>query len=391
MRLSRLLRALFEYSPKDNLDTLRERLSQLKQGQKCREDRGNAVLGEVMESPALIRLLTTALLKTTESPLVLAGNDQRFAGAVEALRAGHRQAEWRTWRWGDGAETLVTGEPGRVALCVVPETADEWAEVASLKRRLAARLTLLPELLLPFTRITFLLDKVDYFIKDFDRLTQHYTGDWLFGKLDQLNTHWPLAGRSVIEFGPFDGGQTAALVRLGVRNVTCIEARAENVTKTRTAAEVFDWPQVRVIMDDFHNADATKYGRYDMAFAHGVYYHSVAPFVFLDNLLSLAPAIFLGGFCATDESPPGPWMELVHEGRTYRVKQYRETDNFTAGVNPVAYFFHGDDLLRFFSERGYAVTTISDEPKPVTAGRFLRFLALAPADDRSEGKNRAIE
>jgi len=334
------------------------------------------VLREVLDSPALPRIFAHAMGRVDGAPLVLAGDDNRFAGALEKSTPP-RTPEWRTWRWGDGPEPLAAGEPGRVVLCLVPSTAGQWTEVAALKRRLGARLTLLPELLLPYTRITFLLGKLGYYISDLDRLTQHYTGDWLFGKLEQLDACWPIAGRSIIEFGPFDGGQTAALVRLGAASITCIEARAENVTKTRTAAEVFGWSQVRVIMDDFHNADATKYGRFDLAFAHGVYYHSVAPFVFLENLCSLAPVIFLGGFCATDESPATPWIELAHEGRTYRAKEYRECDDFTAGVNSTAYFFHGDDLLRFYTERGYAVKVIADEPKDVTAGRFLRFLAEA--------------
>ena len=49
-------------------------------------------------------------------------------------------------------------------------------------------------------------------------------------------------------------------------------------------------------MDDFHNADAHKYGRFDLAFAHGVYYHSFAPFLFFENLISLSDNIFIGGY-----------------------------------------------------------------------------------------------
>jgi hypothetical protein len=57
------------------------------------------------------------------------------------------------------------------------------------------------------------------------------------------------------------------------------------------------------------------------------------------------------------------------------VKKYRETSNYHAGVNPVAYFFHGEDLQRFFSDRGFSVEIILDEESDVTAGRYLRFLA----------------
>jgi hypothetical protein len=179
----------------------------------------------------------------------------------------------------------------------------------------------------------------------------------------------------VIEFGPFDGCQTAGLVNLGVKNLTCIEARAENAIKTMVARYVFGWNNVELVMDDFHNAEQLKYGTYDLAFAHGVYYHSIAPFLFLENLMSLSNNIFLGGFCATENLPEGNYETLEYGGQEYRVKLYQEAQNFTAGVNTKGYFFHKEDLMKFFQERNYELVIISDEDSNVTAGNFLRFLA----------------
>jgi 16S rRNA A1518/A1519 N6-dimethyltransferase RsmA/KsgA/DIM1 with predicted DNA glycosylase/AP lyase activity len=90
----------------------------------------------------------------------------------------------------------------------------------------------------------------------------------------------------VIEFGPLEGCLTAGLVKLGVKSLTCIEARAENAIKTLVACHAFDWKNVKLVMDDFHNVNQFKYGTYDLVFAHGVYYHSLAPFLFLENLRS---------------------------------------------------------------------------------------------------------
>ena len=112
-----------------------------------------------------------------------------------------------------------------------------------------------------------------------------------------------------------------------------------------------------------------------MVFAHGVYYHSIAPFLFLENLLGLSDNIFVGGFCATDKSPPGGFTTLNYQGIDYRVKRYKEGVGYTAGVNTYGYFFHKEDLKHFFIERGYDIKVISDEPVKVTAGNFLRFLA----------------
>jgi hypothetical protein len=73
--------------------------------------------------------------------------------------------------------------------------------------------------------------------------------------------------------------------------------------------------------------------------------------------------------------PSKQWHNLEYEGQTYRAKQYIETIGFTAGVNKYAWFFHKEDLKRFFTERGFEITIISDEPSIVSAGNFTRFLA----------------
>lgn len=70
------------------------------------------------------------------------------------------------------------------------------------------------------------------------------------------------------------GFPEAGLINLGANCVTCIEARAESFIKTMVAKYAFRWDNVHLVMDDFHNADNLKYGRFDLAFAHGVYYHS---------------------------------------------------------------------------------------------------------------------
>ena len=375
-RASSLFRELLDDTPRNNAAKLRRTLTRIVKPGRPRTSRGsNQVLDDLIESPCLPQLLVHAVGRL-EDPLILAGEGATFAVAVDCLRAKGRAVEFREFQWGGSAALLRAGLDRRVILCLLPVTTQDWQEVAALKADLGVRLVLLTELLLPYTCLTFLQRRLDYYFTNLVQILPYYFGEKFFGPLDRLNELFPIRGKSVIEFGPFEGCQTAGLVHLGAASVTCIEARAENATKTRTLTALLGWSQVRVVMDDFHNADAGKYGRYDLAFAHGVYYHAIAPFVFLENLSHLSEAVFLGGFCATDESPASAWLELKHDGRSYRVKQYLEVSNFTAGVNPVAYFFHGDDLIRFFAERGRRIVIISDEAPKVTAGRFLRFLAI---------------
>jgi len=375
----RILTELYKDSPKHNLAKLRARLT----GQPLTPPKipqKNKVLDELLASSCLAELVMIALARIGSGNLLLAGENEPYETVADRLTKAGRAAKFRPWEWAQSAHELDPGPTGRLILCRLPVTETEWTAVAELKKRIGGRLTLLTELLLPFTRITFLQGKLDYAIKDLVNILPYYVGEKYFGApLEILDTAFSLRGRRVIEFGPFDGCQTAGLVHLGAASVTCIETRAENATKTLTAVDVFGWSNVKVVMEDLHNADATKYGRFDVAFAHGVYYHSIAPFVFLENLRGLADHIFLGGFCATDDLPAGAWEQLEYQDRTYRAKRYREAKNFTAGVNPHAWFFHGDDLMRFFTEREWNVQMIADEATTVTAGRYVRFLAVKPS------------
>jgi hypothetical protein len=137
------------------------------------------------------------------------------------------------------------------------------------------------------------------------------------------------------------------------------------------------WDNVRLVMDDFHNADDLKYGVFDLAFAHGVYYHSVAPFFFFENLMSLSDNIFIGGYVYDSQAASRDSQEILdYEGKSYVVKRVSMGRSYNAGVNQYGYHFTRDDLAGFFSERGYDVRVISDDEAGDEWGdRYLRFLA----------------
>ena len=274
------------------------------------------------------------------------------------------------WHW-DPAVNLPADK--RALICSVPRNGEHWRIIYELKQKYGARILALPEVLLPFTAIQLAQSKFDYRLDSLDAIAPFYLGDTWFGPIDRLNDLIPLKDKRVIEFGPFDGGQTAGLVHHGVGELVCIEARAENFIKTLIAKEVFGWSNVRLVLDDMHNADAIKYGRFDLAFCHGTYYHAIAPFVFLENLVSLSDNVFVGGYVLKDDDP---CETLSHEGERYRVQSFTETNGFTSGVNNTSYYFHPADLSKFFANRGYQITPIDDEfGDPWATHRFYRFLA----------------
>jgi predicted O-methyltransferase YrrM len=367
----RIFKELYRDSPQQNVRKLMERLG-LAKPPKRPEPPQNKVLDKVLKSKVLPDLFAHAVRRLPEGPILFLGEGALHDALLAKVASTGRDWSSQAFSWNSNSLPETTR---RVVLTLLPSTEVEWQCVARWRERLGTNLTLLFELVLPFTHISRLHEKEDFLVKSFDQLMEYLLGQRFFAGIEELAQAVPLAGKNVIEFGPFDGYQTAGLVHKGVGHLTCIEARPENAIKIESIARVFGWHQVEVRMDDFHNAHATTHGRYDVVVAHGVYYHSIAPFLFLENIRSLGNIVFVGGLCATDELPASPYVELHHEGKSYRTKQYREATNHTAGVNRYGYYFTAEDLIRFFTERGDQVQVLTEERIESYAGKYLRFVA----------------
>jgi hypothetical protein len=328
----------------------------------------NQVLPHIAEHPGLQRLIASRV--DGSRPVLVLGSEHEVAFYCSFLRARISDVRGTVWNWNADVELP---EDCQIIVCSVPLSAEQWQVMSALKRRCGAQVTGIQELVLPFTVIQFAQQKLNYYIRTIDEIAPYYLGELWFGPIDRLNELFPLKGKRVIEFGPFEGKQTAGLVHSNVEELTCIEARAENLLKTLIAKEVFGWHNVRLVMDDFHNVDATKYGRFDLVWAHGVYYHALSPFTFLENMISLSDHIFLGGYVLKENAP----FEIIeHKGRPYRVERYKEIyGHFTAGINRTSYYFHPDDLMRFFLDMGYSVTVMDDEEDKWGTNRYYRFFA----------------
>ncbi len=375
MNIRRMVTELLDDSPRQNLAKVARRLGLSQEAAPPKaQPAQNKVIEDVLASSQLPLLIEHALRRLPESSFLLAGNIGPFPDLTSPASPEAKTVSFLPLTWADAERNAPALTQGRLILTLLPVANDEWETVERLRKTYGGKMTLLLELLLPYSQVFHLHGALDYFNKKLDNLLQIYLGKKVNPAVEQLNGVYPLKGKSVIEFGPLDGAQTASLMTSGVQRLTCIEARPENVVKTRTAAEVFGWQNVQVSMDDFHNVSRANHGQFDLCFAHGVYYHSVAPFVFLENLRTLSETIFLGGYCATDELPPTPYLDLPYEGRTYRVKRYREANNSTAGINRSGYYFAKEDLARFFTERGHQVQVVAEIVSDVSAGNYSRLL-----------------
>jgi hypothetical protein len=343
---------------------------------------GSLVVPRIWNQPLFREMIPLRLRSSTE-PLVLLGSQNEIAFLSSGFVAAGREVRGITWDWESKSDLTSIPEDALIVICKLPKNEQHWRLVKQLKQQFGSRVIGIQELVLPFTTLQEGQSSFDYSVETFAEIGPLYLGNEYFGPLDSLNNIFPLAGKTVIEFGPMEGAQTAGLVHLGAKSVLGIEARAVSFIKSMIASYCFGWNNVSLVMDDFHNADAPKYGRFDLAFAHGVYYHSFAPFFFFENLMSLSDNIFLGGYTSNANQAVKPPSSLIYtldtleyEGKQYRVKRILIGNSFNSAINQYAYHFDRDDLLRFFEERDYDVTVLVDEASHEPWGDwFLTFLA----------------
>ncbi len=334
----------------------------------------NQVVPDIWKRPVYLDLLPERLRGFGQA-VVLLGSAAETGRLRETLAPRGFEVKAFEWDWNSSFMDLP-GDPA-VVLCKLPMNESQWRTVRMFKEKLGLRLLGLQELVLPLTTIRQAQASLTYLLDTLEAVAPYYVGEEYFGPLDKLNELFPLAGKTIIEFGPMEGAQTAGLVSLGAKTVTCVEARAESYIKTMVARYALGWDNVVLVMDDFHNADNLKYGVFDLAFAHGVYYHSVAPFFLFENLMSLSKNIFLGGYTYDPRNASGGDFETMeYAGKKYEVKRIPMGRSFNTGVNQYGYHFTSDDLIGFFQSQNFDVKVISEEASGDPWGdRFLRFLA----------------
>jgi hypothetical protein len=371
--IGRLWEAAAGQSPRENIETLRRKIrNRLLPGSVPSR---SAVVPDPRRDFALATLAVTRLAPS-ERVVGLLGALLDAAPFRSALMQAGREPVHITWSWGPPPQ--LESAIDALIVCRPATTAAEWDALRSLRRTMQMPVYGPEELLLPFAPLAYAQRVLPYFEEtaSLETIAPFYLGRDYFRPIDKLDAVFPLKGLSIIEFGPMDGALTAGLVAAGASRIVAVEARPENYLKTLIAKDTFGWDHVELVADDFHNASGQKYGRFDLVFAHGVYYHSVAPFLFLENTLSLSDAVYVGGFCATDDLPEGPWVRLTYKGQQYAAKRYDELlHQMVAGINAVGYFFHPDDLGRWFRDQDYHVTELSNEPSGESAGRYVRLIA----------------
>ncbi len=162
-------------------------------------------------------------------------------------------------------------------------------------------------------------------------------------------------GKTIIEFGPLEGGNTIILQTLGVKSITAIEGHMENYVRCCVIKNLFALHKATFHFDTAMNATVEKYGNYDIALVAGLFYHLDNPHIFLKHLSNMTDTIVLSTHYADEESPsPDTAISEIHtHGHTYKGKLFKESVGPNSGLQSFAFWPFREDLFKMLTNNGY--------------------------------------
>jgi hypothetical protein len=93
---------------------------------------------------------------------------------------------------------------------------------------------------------------------------------------------WPhgvfdFTGKSILELGPLEAGQTFALHELGARTITAVEGNSRAFLKCLIVKELYNLERANFLYGDMVRYLETTNASFDIIFASGVLYHMIEP------------------------------------------------------------------------------------------------------------------
>ena len=196
-----------------------------------------------------------------------------------------------------------------------------------------------------------------------------------------------IAGKTVLELGPFEGYHTASLEWAGAASITSVEASRTAYLKCLVVKELLGL-HARLLYGDVGAYLAATDERVDIVWASGVLYHQADPIAFLEAVASRGDHLFLHTHYFDAERVPDmsakdrfrPQLDEVRtwHGRQMRLHRYEyERDptrgTFAGGPKSYACWLEQADIEFILAEMGLGNITygVVDPGNPAGPGFYL--------------------
>lgn len=176
--------------------------------------------------------------------------------------------------------------------------------------------------------------------------------DW---GVTQLNSIFPLKGKTVLELGPLEAAHTKMLHDFGAGQITSIEGKLENFLKCCVIKNVFDLKNAKFHLGDLRHANLGEFGSFDVCLCSGILYHLPEPQYLIDRISRVAPRLLINTHYARDDFPTHGDRSVALRGRRYsgRLEDEVNVSHPQAGMQQYSLWLFRDDLVRLLHDVGY--------------------------------------
>jgi hypothetical protein len=220
-----------------------------------------------------------------------------------------------------------------------------------------------------------------------------FKGEWLSvlpgvsnsGWIDLFNVSrvaWPdslfnISGKSVLELGPLEGGQSFALHNIGADTITAVEGNSRAFLKCLIVKELFNLSRIKFLYGDFVKYLETADDRFDIIFASGVLYHMSEPLKLLSLIKQHTDKCYIWSHyydqhlleaALGDQFHHKFGAQITIEYAGYRCGAYPQyyTDalarpEFAGGNAPSSLWLTRADILSFLTHIGFTIIQTNDE------------------------------
>ncbi|MFX0094546.1 MAG: hypothetical protein ACFFBD_22615 [Candidatus Hodarchaeota archaeon] len=222
-----------------------------------------------------------------------------------------------------------------------------------------------PEINENFFSIKNIFDFFPYWQSSFFVNEQKYGGvtDYKSQRVSILNVpslynYVNFKGKSVLELGPLEGGNTVILsAELGAREIVAIEGRVVNYVKCCVIKNLLGLKNACFILDDVRKISKEKYGTFDIALVSGILYHLDNPIFLLERLSTVTDTLVISTHYADANSPSrkAPKKTLSTKFGTYHGRIYTEhsINDIHSGLQDESFWPFEEDLIRMCKDVGY--------------------------------------
>lgn len=205
--------------------------------------------------------------------------------------------------------------------------------------------------------------------------------DWA---LEQLGG---VAGKTVLELGPFEGFHSYRFHKSGAKAVLSIESNRENFLKCLVVKEMFQLDSVKLAVGDAQSYLSQRLSeRFDIGWAAGILYHLQEPVQFLTNLLSACDAVYVWthyfdfdilklsngqeSHFVPSENRRTDWngRQIDLYARSYLIEDYGLKDSgvWQGGIEDLTFWMKKSDILHIVANSGFS--TIACGPDSAVNG-----------------------